>query len=121
MISSRKLGMTLVLSSLALTQVGCLFGAASKTTQSGNVVAANTFSQIEPGKTTSAFVKGTLGTPDSQTKLDDGTEIWRWSYTERTQDSGFVFLIFGGTNEKVLKKSAYVQVKDGLVIKAWRE
>lgn len=111
-----------LLAALTCTQVGCLFGASSKTTQSGNWVAVSTFNQIEVGRSTTSFVEHVLPEPDSRKKLDDGTEIWKWAYTEKTEDAGYVFLIFGGSNEKVLKKTAYVQFgKDGVVTKAWRE
>jgi hypothetical protein len=111
----------IALAVITLTQPGCLFGSHSKVTTTGNAVAVSTFNQIEPGKSTGAFAKGVLGEPDSTKALEDGSEIWRWSYTEKREEAGYVFLIFGGSNEKTVTKSAYVQVKQGTVVKTWRE
>jgi outer membrane protein assembly factor BamE (lipoprotein component of BamABCDE complex) len=105
---------------LGLLTAGCLVTARSKESRTGSYVSAEAFNQLEVGKTTAAEVESTLGPPDSRTAVDDGTMLWRWTYTEVTEGSGYVFLIFGGSNEKKIERSAYVQIRDGVVAKAWR-
>jgi outer membrane protein assembly factor BamE (lipoprotein component of BamABCDE complex) len=100
---------------------GCLFGGTSKESVSGQFVPAATFAQIEPGKTSGDYVLATLGPPTAKTPVNDGSEIWRYSYTEQKRSSGYVFLVFGGSNEKSLQRNAYVSVKDNVVLKAWRD
>jgi outer membrane protein assembly factor BamE (lipoprotein component of BamABCDE complex) len=100
---------------------GCLISSNSKQSTTGNYVPENTFDQIEPGKTTAGWVKATLGEPSSKTKVEGSTsEIWKWSYTEKKESGGAVFLIFGGHSEDQTTHAAYVELQDGVVVKKWR-
>jgi outer membrane protein assembly factor BamE (lipoprotein component of BamABCDE complex) len=98
---------------------GCLVSADSSQTRSGSFVPENTFDQIKTGQTTVAWVKAVLGEPSSKNTADN-TEIWKWSYTERKESSGAIFLIFGGHDEKEQTHAAYVEFKDGVVVNKWR-
>lgn len=98
---------------------GCLVNAASSQTRSGNFVPENTFDQIKPNQTTQAWVKAVLGEPTSKNTADS-SEIWKWSYTERKESSGAIFLILGGHDEKEQAHAAYVEFKDGVVVNKWR-
>ena len=108
-----------VLGGLLVTLSGCLVSNSSNTTHSGNNVAESTFSQIEPGKTTVGWVQATLGEPTSKSSAD-GDEIWKYTYTERTDSSGAVFLIFGGSNTTETSKTAFVEFRNGVVVNKWR-
>jgi outer membrane protein assembly factor BamE (lipoprotein component of BamABCDE complex) len=105
---------------LPLVAAGCLVTSNSSEHRSGNYVSDTTFSQIQPGKTTAGWVDATLGKPTSISRLDDGTEIWKYTYTERRNSDGAVFLIFGGSNSTETNHTAFVEIKDGVVRKAWR-
>src|SRR5689334_16208223 len=94
---------------------GCLVSSNTQQSRSGSYVPENTFDQIKTGKTTQAWVKAVLGEPSSKNTADD-TEIWKWSYTERKESSGAIFLIFGGHDEKEQSHAAYVEFKDGVVV-----
>jgi outer membrane protein assembly factor BamE (lipoprotein component of BamABCDE complex) len=98
---------------------GCLVSSDTKQTRSGNFVPENTFDQIKPKQTTQAWVKAVLGEPSSKANADN-SEIWKWSYTERKESSGAIFLIFGGHDEKEQTHTAYVEFKDGVVVNKWR-
>jgi outer membrane protein assembly factor BamE (lipoprotein component of BamABCDE complex) len=108
----------LVLGSIGIA--GCLVTSDSNQTRTGNYISDTTFDQIQPGKTTAGWVQATLGKPSSVAKVDDGSEIWKYAYTERKESSGGVFLIFGGHNANETTHTAFVQIKDGIVTKAWR-
>ena len=100
---------------------GCLVSASSNEKRSGNYVADTTFSQIEPGKTTAGWVQATLGDPSSKEKVDaSNSEIWKYTYTEKKNSSGAVFLIFGGSDSKETTGHAFVEIKDGVVVNKWR-
>ena len=105
---------------LCVALCGCLVSSSNRETISGNYVAPATFDQIESGKTSAAWVKATLGEPTSVTGANDGTEIWKYNYTERKEGSGAIFLIFGGHNVKEKSRTAFVELKDGIVTKKWR-
>ena len=98
---------------------GCLITGNTTETRSGNYVAESTFSKIEPGKTTAGWVQATLGEPTSKSSTGD-SEVWKYTYTQKTDNSGAVFLIFGGNNANEVDHTAFVQIKDGVVTKAWR-
>lgn len=119
-ISLRTSLLLVTLLSMSLAAPGCLVTSNSSEHRSGSYVADSTFSQIQPGKTTAGWVDATLGKPTSISHLDDGTEIWKYSYTETHDSSGAVFLVFGGTTSTETNHTAFVEIKDGIVRKAWR-
>lgn len=114
-----KLRHTLVLLPLFLT--GCLIGSTDSQSRSGKYVSESTFNQLKMGETTPSFAEAILGSPDAKTPQEDGTEIWRYSYSETKKSSGYVFLVFGGTSSKESSHSAFLQFKDDRLIKAWRD
>jgi outer membrane protein assembly factor BamE (lipoprotein component of BamABCDE complex) len=99
---------------------GCLVSSTSKQTVSGNYVPENTFDRIKPGQTTASWVKATLGEPSAREQAGEATEVWKYSYTEVKEGSGAIFLIFGGSDRKELQRTAYVEIKDGVVRNKWR-
>ena len=99
---------------------GCLVAHSSNQSYSGNYIPQDTFDRIEPGKTTAAWVQATLGEPSSREKVDGNTEVWKYSYTERKESSGAIFLIFGGSDKKEQQHIAYVEMSNGVVSKKWR-
>ena len=116
----KQLRPLVLLATLGVASVGCLVSSDTHQTRSGNYVADTTFAQIKPGQTTESWVRATLGPPTSVTKLDNGTQLLKYAYTERRESSGAVFLIFGGHDEKEQTHTAFVELKDGLVTNAWR-
>jgi len=102
-----------------LCNAGCLVSSNTTSRRSGNYVSDATFAQIEPGKTTSAWVRETMGPPTSISNVGD-MQIWRYTYSERKDSNGAVFLVFGGHSETETEHTAFVQMKDGVVVKAWR-
>lgn len=98
---------------------GCLISSSSNTRRSGTNVPESTFMQVEPGKTTVGWVQATLGDPTSKTNSDDH-QVWKYTYTERTDSSGAVFLIFGGSSSDQTTRSWFIEFKDGVVLNKWR-
>jgi hypothetical protein len=105
---------------IGLLGTGCLVGGSSSVKRSGTYVADSTLNRIEPGKTEAAWVMATLGQPNERTELETGHELWKYSYKETRDSSGYIFLIFGGSDRKVTDGRAFVEIKDGVVVKAWR-
>src|SRR5581483_7937534 len=99
---------------------GCLVGSSNQVTRSGNYISDSTFNQIQPGKTSASWVLATLGPPTSKTQVDGGSEVWKYAYTETRDSSGYVFLLFGGNDRQVTTGNAFVEIKDGVVVKSWR-
>src|SRR3954468_18141300 len=100
---------------LALT--GCLVSSDSSQKTTGNYVAESTLDKTQPGKTPASWVQATLGEPDSKQKIEStGSELWKYSYTEKRESSGAVFLIFAGHDTKETNGHAFVEMRDGVVI-----
>ena len=105
--------------SLVLT--GCLVTGSNKESGSGTKVADATFNQIKVKETTEEWVRATLGPPTSDTTMQSGGHILKYTYTEKKESSGAVFLIFGGHNEQTVEHNAFFEIKNGIVTKAWRQ
>lgn len=99
---------------------GCLVTSHSNQSRSGKYVSDATMKQIQPGQTTSSWVLATLGPPSVDERLEDGTHIYKYNYTERTDSSGTVFLLFAGNDVKEKAGTVYIEVKNGIVTRAWR-
>jgi outer membrane protein assembly factor BamE (lipoprotein component of BamABCDE complex) len=116
--TSRRLCTATLLAALALL-CGCLVTETSNTTHTGTRVSADAFNQIKTGSTTLGWVAATLGQPTSKTK-NDTDEVWKYVYTEHTDSSGAIFLIFGGSNSTEKSEIAFIEFKDGVVFNKWR-
>jgi outer membrane protein assembly factor BamE (lipoprotein component of BamABCDE complex) len=112
--------LTLVMAFIPMFAGGCLISADSSQHRSGSYVSDETLRQIEPGKTTSDWVRATLGAPTKVDKLEGGGELWKYTYTERKESSGAVFLIFAGHDKKEISGTVFIEVRDGVVTKTWR-
>ena len=120
-VSLRRALLAAALTLFPLATVGCLIAADSHETTSGVKVSDDTFNRIKPNETSEEWVRATLGPATTDTALKDGGRIMKWSYTERRESSGAIFLIFGGHSEKKINHTAYVEVHNGIVTSAWRE
>jgi outer membrane protein assembly factor BamE (lipoprotein component of BamABCDE complex) len=116
-----RIGLLLLMTMSLLPLTGCLVSSQNKRTTSGNYISSAAFSEIKEGTTTGEWVKATLGDPTSSSKLADGSEIWKWSYTETRDGQGTVFLLFSGSDQTVTKSNAFVEIKDGVVTRKWRD
>lgn len=112
------LALTVVLS--AALMGGCLISSNNTESMSGKKVSDATYNQIEPGVTTKQWVLGTLGEPTGKTTLENGEEIWKWAYARTKTSKGALLFVFGGSTTKVDAGTAYVQFRDGVVVKTWR-
>lgn len=117
--SARVVGV-LSLTMAGLVLPGCLISSHSNEDFSGSYVSHRTFNQVEPGVTTVSWVKGTMGEPTSKTTLEDGSELWKYAYTKTKNSNGSLLFVFNGSSRSATGGSAYVQIKDGIVVKHWR-
>jgi hypothetical protein len=100
---------------------GCLIGGSSETKLSGTYIGPSTFGEIEPGVTTVEWVSAVMGEPTSKAPLEDGAEIWKWMYSRKHSSAGGVFLLFGGSSKSEEQGATFVQLRNGVVEKAWRD
>ena len=112
----------LVLPTLLLAALlpGCLITSNGNTSHSGQHISGETFDQVQQG-TSVGFVLATFGEPTSRTKLEDGGEIWRWRYTETRSSSGTVILLLSSSNRTEKQHNTFVEFRDGVVVKTWRD
>ncbi|CAN5529368.1 hypothetical protein BH10PLA1_BH10PLA1_04520 [soil metagenome] len=115
----RRFCVAVLLATVIATAGGCLVTGGTDSTRTGNYVSQDLFTSIEPGKTTMAWVQATLGDPTSRTTAD-GNVVWKYTYTERTDSGGAVFLIFGSHSTTETVHNAFIEFKDGVVTRKWR-
>ena len=109
-----------ILALAVMINLGCLVGGSSTTKREGNYVSQSTLGQIEPGKTSKAWIVGTLGEPTSKVELGPGHELWKYSYKETKQSGGYVFLLYAGGNTNVSDGTVFVEMQNDIVTKTWR-
>ena len=49
-----------------------------------------------------------------------GDEVWKYIYTQRTDSSGAIFLVFAGSNTSTKTGTVYIEFRDGVVVNKWR-
>lgn len=99
---------------------GCLINSDSSSSISGRYVSEQTLSTIEAGKT-SDYVTAVLGEPSQKNSLGDGTEIWKWHYSKSTSSKTAVIFLIGSEADVTSEHTTFVELKDGVVVKAWRD
>lgn len=100
---------------------GCLVSGSNNQAVAGSYVSRETLDRIEPGVTTAAWVEATLGMPTSRKTLDDGTEIWRYSYVRTKTGHGSVLFLFKHSDSNTQAHTTIVEFKDGVVTRAWQD
>ena len=98
----------------------CIINVDSHSERSGRYVSSTTLQQIEPGRGQD-YVLALLGEPSSRSKLDGGTEIWKWTYSETKHSEGHLIFVFSGDDTKHVEGATYVEFKDGIVQKTWQD
>ena len=116
--AARFMGVAL-LGAAVLTASGCLIRSSSSTSYAGNRVTSKSLAKLVKGETTEEFVLATIGAADDQHELSDGTVLWKYSWTEKRQHSGAVFLLFGGESSTQRDGKAFIRFKDGIVQDFW--
>lgn len=113
--------LVLALTAASLTLLpGCLVTRRSRTDYSGRYVSTGRFDAINTGDSADRVIE-TLGEPSDRNTRDDGSEVWSWHYTRTKSSSGTVLLLFSGRSTDRSEGAAYVQLRDGVVEKSWRE
>ena len=96
----------------AILLIGCSAGSSGAKT---HAIAPAVFDAIHPGMSANALIAA-LGEPAYKSTADAGTEMWRWTYREQQRPDGSTILLFNTRNPKGATGTAYVQLKDGIVI-----
>jgi outer membrane protein assembly factor BamE (lipoprotein component of BamABCDE complex) len=100
---------------------GCLVTQTKHKGVTGASVANDDLARVQPGSSTPAEVEAILGPPTLRTAAADGSgEVWTWRWEERTAGAGAVFLIFGGSDSKVVEQAVNVEFRNGVVARKWR-
>lgn len=110
--------LTIAIASTSLS--ACIINVDSHSERSGRYVSSTTLQQIEPGRGQD-YVLALLGEPSSRSKLDGGTEIWKWTYSETKHSEGHLIFVFSGDDTKHVEGATYVEFKDGIVQKTWQD
>lgn len=106
---------------MTMAMSGCLVASSKESSISGAYVQPGAVSKVKVNTTTSTEVEEILGQPSNTVANDDGTETWTWDWTESKDDSGAVFLIFGGSSNKTVHESVHIKFADGVAVKKWRD
>ncbi len=98
----------------------CLIGSSSKTEYSGRYISAETMREVRPGASMD-YVLAVYGEPTSRIESDDGTELWKWQYSQETHSSGSVFLIVASSKSTESEGAVWVKFENDEVVRVWRD
>lgn len=110
-----------LLLAMLIFSAGCLVMHQNSIDESGVRVSPSTLDQVEPGRTSEAWLIATLGEPTSRRKVDDRTSILRYNYTRESSSGGAVFLIFAGQSSKTESTTTFFEITDSIVTRHWIE
>lgn len=117
-LAARSVG-TAILGISVLSASGCLIQSTSSSSFAGNRVTKQSLTRLEKGESTEEFVLATVGAADEQQELSDGSILWKYTWTEKRQSSGAVFLLFGGSSSTSRDGKAFIRFDDGIVQDFW--
>ena len=110
----------LALAATLATSTGCLVTSTSSSRFSGERVEPGADRSIVIGQSSPTDAIAVLGEPTSRV-AEGNRETLTWRWTERTQSSGSVFLVFGGSSDTTHAKSLHIAFEDGIASKRWRD
>ena len=105
---------------LVPTLAGCIINADSHNERTGHYVSSATLARIEPGKS-SDYVSALVGEPTRRTKLEAGSEIWKWEYRDKKTRNGAFIFVFSDESTTEIEGATYVEFKDGVVVRSWQD
>jgi outer membrane protein assembly factor BamE (lipoprotein component of BamABCDE complex) len=118
----RNIALTLVATVLLTTLTGCI-SSGSVSQYDGPNIGDHTLAEIKPDETSQAWVLAVLGEPTSKAVIDDpdGTvEVWKWVRRKITTIKGSALVVSSKSKSEEVR-TVYVEFKDGVVTRAWRD
>lgn len=120
---ARRIASLIALMTLcAVALVGCI-SSGSVSEFEGPNIGDRTLSQIEPGETTQTWVLAVLGEPTERAAIDDSdgpVEVWKWVRRKIVTTKGSAFVVSSRSKSEEVR-TVYVEFKDGVVTRAWRD
>jgi outer membrane protein assembly factor BamE (lipoprotein component of BamABCDE complex) len=104
----------------ALLLPACLVSSDTSVEHRGQYVGPETLDKIEAGRN-EAYVRALLGEPTERTVLEDGVELWRWTYSQVKRSQTGVIFVLGSKSSTEQQGAVHVEFKDGVVVDAWRD
>ena len=104
----------------ALLLPACLVSSDTSVEHRGQYVGPETLDKIEEGRS-QAYVLALLGEPSERTALENGVELWRWSYSQVKRSETGVIFVLGSKRSTEEQGAVYVEFDDGVVVDAWRD
>jgi hypothetical protein len=79
--------------------------------------------RVKIRETRGDWLLAVFGEPTGRAKLDNGSEIWKWSYRPMEQVGSLVSVFGGATKDepKLQPSTAFVQLTDNIVVEKWRD
>lgn len=118
----RHVVLALAATFLLIALPGCL-SSGSVTQFDGPNIGDHTLAEIKPSQTTQAWVLAVLGEPTKKAVVNDpdGTvEVWKWVRRKITTIKGSALVISSKSKSEEVR-TVYVEFKDGVVTRAWRD
>ncbi len=101
---------------------GCFSAVSSRTIEPAGCAAhSDAVKQVIPGKTTAEWLLATMGKPTGKAPSPEGTEIYKYEYTETVRNQLHLLLLPGAEETVKTRKTLCFEVRDGVIQRCWRE
>jgi len=106
---------------LTLSSTSCVIVHSDKgVNRTGDYVSPRTLEQIKTG-VSAEYVLAILGSPTTKSELENGTEIWKWRYTETLESHGGILIVFRSKSSTDTVHNSFVEFEDDTVVRTWRD
>ncbi|WP_221033087.1 hypothetical protein [Actomonas aquatica] len=120
--SIRRIAPVLALVSASALFSGCtIISSHEEGHFTGRTVGEESLQRIVPGETTEAWVIATLGQPSRTEEVDEATHILSYHASEIKHVEASLLLIFDTSTRVEIDHTVFVECKDGVVQRYWRE
>jgi hypothetical protein len=91
-----------------------------KVEYAGTYVSESLMERVQIGHTTDEWILAVIGEPDTRHEMSDGSVIWKWVYRPTATMPSLITLPGTEGRPDPQPITAYVRMRDGIVIDKWR-
>ncbi|MCC5022552.1 MAG: hypothetical protein J6386_07030 [Candidatus Synoicihabitans palmerolidicus] len=111
-----------VMAGLLLLGPGCaVIQSHEEVRYSGRSVESSTLDRLQPGKTTEAWLRATLGEPSRVEDVGGKTRILSYDSTKIKKVDAKLLFVFDTSSHVELDQTVFIEFEDGVLVRYWKK